>query len=64
MRGDTQTLTEADAAVLQQITEMIEHGLLVLPADPTEVTEEPAAVSHHLWKGDFLEHGGEHQPDM
>lgn len=37
---------------------MIEHGLLVLTADPAEVAQEPAAVRHHLRKGDFLKTGG------
>lgn len=51
-------LTEAHAAVLQEVAEVIEHGLLVLTADSTEVAQEPAAVRHHLWKGDFLKAEG------
>lgn len=52
------SLTEAHAAVLQEVAEMIEHGLLVLTADPAEVAQEPAAVRHHLRKGDFLKAEG------
>lgn len=51
-------LTESHAAVLQQVAEMIEHGLLILTADSTEVAQEPAAVGHHLWKRDFLKTEG------
>lgn len=48
-------VTETHAAVLQQIAQVIKHGLLVLTADPAEVTQEATAVGHHLRKCDFLE---------
>jgi len=51
----THTRTEPDAAVLQQVAEMVKHGFLVLAADPAEVTEETTTVGHHLGKGDFLQ---------
>lgn len=47
-------LTEAHAAVLQQVAEVIKHGLLVLSADSAEVAQEAAAASDHFGKGDFL----------
>lgn len=46
--------TQADAAVLQQVTEVVEHGLLVLTANTTEVAQEAAAAGHHLWEGNLL----------
>ena len=46
--------TQADAAVLQQVAEVVEHSLLVLTADPTEVAEEATAAGHHLREGYFL----------
>lgn len=49
------TLTQADAAVLQQVAEMIEHGALVLSADSTEVAQKTAAVGDHLRKSNLLE---------
>lgn len=51
-------LTKANAAVLQQIAEVLKHGPLVLTADSTEVTEEATAVGHHFWKCDFLQNIG------
>ena len=48
-------LTKPDAAVLQQVAEVVEHGFLVLSTDATEVTQETTAVGHHLREGDFLE---------
>lgn len=47
-------LTEADAAVLQQVTQVVKHGFLVLTANATEVAQEAAAAGHHLWKGNLL----------
>lgn len=47
-------VTETHAAVLQQVAQVIKHGLLVLTADPAEVTQKAAAVGHHLRKCDFL----------
>lgn len=46
--------TEAHAAVLQQVAEVVEHGLLVLTADAAEVAQEAAAAGHHLGEGNFL----------
>lgn len=48
------TLTQTDAAVLQQVTQVVKHGALVLSADAAEVTQETTAVGHHLWKSDLL----------
>lgn len=47
-------VTQADAAVLQEVAEVVKHGALVLPADATEVAEETAAVGHHSGKPDLL----------
>lgn len=47
-------LTQADATVLQQVAQVVEHGALVLPADATEVAEETAAACHHLGEADLL----------
>lgn len=47
-------ITEADAAVLQEVAEVVKHGALVLPADATEVAEKTAAVRHHSRKSDLL----------
>lgn len=47
-------VTQADAAVLQEVAEVVKHGALVLPADATEVAEETAAVCHHSRKSDLL----------
>lgn len=47
-------VTETHAAVLQQVAQVIKHGLLVLTADPAEIAQEAAAVGHHLRKSDFL----------
>lgn len=48
------TRTQADAAVLQQVAQVVEHGALVLPADTTEVTQETAAVGYHLGEPNLL----------
>lgn len=48
------SVTQSDAAVLQQVTQVVKHGLLVLPADATEVAQEATTTGHHLWEGDFL----------
>lgn len=48
------TLTQADAAVLQQVVQVVKHGALVLPADSAEVTQEATAVGHHLREPDLL----------
>ena len=34
---------------------MVKHGLLVLLADPTKVTQESAAAGHHGGEGDLEE---------
>lgn len=47
-------VTEADAAVLQEVTEVVKHGALVLSADAAEVAEETAAVCHNSRKPDLL----------
>ena len=47
-------LTQSDAAVLQQVAEMVEHGALVLAADATKIAQETAAVGHHLGETDLL----------
>ena len=49
------TLTEANAAVLQKVVEVVEHGALILPTDATEVAEKPTAARHHPRKPDLLE---------
>lgn len=51
------TLTQTDAAVLQQVAQVVKHGALVLSADAAEVTQETTAVGHHLGKSDLLEEG-------
>ena len=48
-------LTQADAAVLQQVAQVVEHGALVLAADTTEVAQEPTAVCHHTRETDLLQ---------
>lgn len=57
------TLTQTDATVLQQVTEVVKHGALVLSANAAEVTQETTAVGHHLRKSDLLEKE-EHQCDI
>lgn len=47
--------TQADAAVLQQVAQVVEHGALVLSADAAEVAQEATAVGHHLGESDLLE---------
>ena len=37
---------------------MVEHGALVLAADPAEVAQEATAVGHHLGEPDLLHNGG------
>lgn len=46
--------TQSNAAVFQQVAEMLKHGLLVLPADAAEVAQEPTAACHHLRESDLL----------
>lgn len=46
--------TKSNAAVVQQVAQVIKHGFLVVAADSAKITQETAAVSHHLWKSDFL----------
>lgn len=53
--------TEADAAVLQQVTQVVEHGFLVLTANAAEVAQEATAAGHHLWEGDLLQRHAEKQ---
>lgn len=48
-------LTQPHAAVLQQVAQVVEHGLLVLAADAAEVAQEAAAAGHHLREGDLLQ---------
>lgn len=57
----SQYITEANAAVLQQVAEVVKHGFLVLTADSTEVTEKSTTVGHHFRKGDLL---GRHKTDI
>lgn len=47
-------LTQPHTAVLQQITQMIKHGFLILTTDSTEITQESTAARHHFGKSDFL----------
>jgi len=55
--------TESNAAVLQQVAEVVEHGPLVLSADPAEVAQEATAVGHHLGEPDLLQtEGGNTEP--
>lgn len=49
--------TQSHTAVLQQIAQVVEHGLLVLTANPTEVAQKAAAAGHHLREGDLLQGG-------
>lgn len=46
--------TQAHAAVLQQVTQVVEHGFLVLTADAAEVAQEATAAGHHLREGNLL----------
>lgn len=32
---------------------MLKHGLLILPANSTEIAEEAATASNHLWKSNL-----------
>ena len=52
------SLTQPHAAVLQQVAEVVKHGLLVLTADAAEVAQEATAVGHHLGEPDLLQNGG------
>lgn len=54
--AEEQTLmpTKADTAVLQQVTQVVKHGFLVLAANTTEVAQEATAAGHHLWEGNLL----------
>ena len=47
-------ITQPHAAVLQQVAQVVEHGLLVLTADAAEVAQEATAASHHLGEGNLL----------
>lgn len=47
--------TQADAAVLQQVAQVVEHRALILTADSTEITQETTAVGHHAWETDLLQ---------
>lgn len=47
--------TQTDATILQQVTQVVEHGALVLSADPAEITQEPAAVGHHAGEPNLLQ---------
>lgn len=46
--------TKSNAAVVQQVAQVVKHGFLIVLADSTKITQETAAVGHHLWKPDFL----------
>lgn len=46
--------TQTHAAVLQQVAQVVKHGLLVLTTDAAEVAQEAAAAGHHLGEGNFL----------
>lgn len=46
--------TKSNAAVFQQVAEMIKQGSLIVTADATKVTQESTAAGDHLWKGNFL----------
>lgn len=48
------SLTQANATVLKQVRKMVEHGALVLTTDTTEITQEAAAVRHHLGESNLL----------
>jgi hypothetical protein len=32
---------------------MLKHGLLILPANSTEIAKEATAASNHLWEGNL-----------
>lgn len=49
------TLTQTNAAVLQQVAQVVKHGALILSANAAEVTQETTAVGHHLGESDLLE---------
>lgn len=49
-----ETLTQANATVLQQVAQVVKHGTLVLSADTTEVTQEATAIGHHLRETNLL----------
>lgn len=46
--------TQSNAAVLQQVAQVVEHGFLVLATDATEVAQETATAGHHLGEGNLL----------
>lgn len=46
--------TQANATVLKQVGQMIEHGALVLTTDAAEIAQETAAVRHHLGESNLL----------
>lgn len=62
--GHAGTPTQADAAVLQQVAQVVEHGALILAADAAEVAEEAAAVGDHFGEADLLDVGGDTGGDM
>lgn len=47
-------LTQSDAAVLQQVAQVVKHGFLVLPANTAEIAQEATTASYHLGEGDLL----------
>lgn len=53
--GRVGSLTQSNAAVLQQVAQVVKHGFLVLTADTTEVAQESTAAGHHFWESNFLQ---------
>lgn len=52
------TPTQAHTAVLQQVTQMLKHGLLILPANSTEIAKEATAASNHFGEGNLWGEAG------
>lgn len=46
--------TKPNAAVFQQVAEMVEQGSLIVTADAAEIAQESAAAGHHLGKINLL----------
>lgn len=55
------SVTKSNAAVLQQVAEVVKQGSLVVTADATKITQEATAAGNHGWEGNFLSKAHEHK---
>lgn len=53
--------TKSNAAVFQQVAEVIKQGSLIVTADAAKITQESTAAGNHLWKGNFLSKQHKHE---